>query len=97
MMSRPECDGLMCRTNREGQCQIEPFPAVFRLRAAATISARLSSGRRSVRSLCDEESFLPIDVPAEWPASVWINLNTPGDVAAFESAGRCGVADGTTK
>jgi molybdopterin-guanine dinucleotide biosynthesis protein A len=84
--ARTECNGLMCRVKRQNEYQIEPFPSVFRVKAASNISVRLDSSCRSVRSLCDEDAFCAIEAPQEWGVNVWTNLNTRNDLAAFESA-----------
>jgi molybdopterin-guanine dinucleotide biosynthesis protein A len=82
----PNCLGVMCRVTTDGAQRIEPFPSIFRAAAAPTIAMRLESGRRSVHELCSDQNFAALDAPQNWPTEMWMNLNTPADLATFESA-----------
>ena len=75
---RPEMSGIMCRN---GEGEIEPFPCVIRRSAAAVITERLKSGRRSLHGLCEEKGFEAISVP--WPKETWRNLNEQSDLDEF--------------
>ncbi|MBV8781685.1 MAG: molybdenum cofactor guanylyltransferase [Phycisphaerae bacterium] len=82
-MARSECDGLMCRMQRDAETRIEPFPSVFSRSAMKAISQRLLTGRRSVSGLLEDQRFVAADVPADWPRDVWLNVNTPADLGSF--------------
>lgn len=64
--------------------RIEPFPAIFRAKAAGPLRAHLEAGQRSVHSILNDSRFVARRTPADWPSSVWANLNYPADVAAFD-------------
>jgi molybdenum cofactor guanylyltransferase len=85
MADRPQCDGLMCRIKTSGGECVEPFPSAFRAEAAGAIARRLQTGRRSVQDLCSDKAFSAVQVPTDWPAETWMNLNTRADLAAFEA------------
>ena len=85
LSARPLCGGVMCRVTAGDVEHIEPFPSAWRAHAAGEISRRLEAGRRSVHDLCGDPAFPALRAPAEWPAETWTNLNTPADLAAFES------------
>lgn len=74
--------GVMCR-REVGEHSIEPFPCVLRAVAIDTVDARLSAGRRSVFGLCDTPGIDAVPSPCDWPAETWLNLNYPGEFAAF--------------
>ena len=67
-----------------GDRRIEPFPSVFRRTFADVIGERLLRNRRSVHSLAGLPGVTVVPSPPDWPASTWINLNTPGDLLRFE-------------
>ena len=73
--------GIMLSRFIDGKTQIEPFPLLCRIEAAEIISRRLAEGRRSVHSLAEMSGFVVEPAPAEWPAEIWTNLNTPEDWA----------------
>ncbi len=75
--------GLGVMTDRAGRT--EPFPLLLRAAAIDTVRDRLAGGRRSVQGLAAEAGFAVRPAPADWPASVWANLNTPADLERFES------------
>ena len=80
--------GLMgSRTTAEG-VQIEPFPSIFRATAVGPMLAHFASGRRSVHSILHDSRFVAMETPADWPATVWANLNYPADVEAFGKSPR---------
>jgi molybdenum cofactor guanylyltransferase len=85
LADRPQCNGVMCRIKTGEGERVEPFPSAFRSDAAGGIARRLEAGRRSVQDLCSDEAFSSLQVPADWPAETWINLNTRADLAAFEA------------
>jgi molybdopterin-guanine dinucleotide biosynthesis protein A len=70
----------------EGNVQIEPFPSIFRATAAEPLRAHFDSGRRSVHSILGDSRFVAKATPADWPATVWANLNYPADVEAFDKS-----------
>jgi len=86
LAARPQLHGLMCSRLIEQREMIEPFPAVFRSSAKEIVLARLQAGELSVQRLCRQPNFASLASPAEWPASTWMNLNHPGELAAFEAA-----------
>jgi FdhD protein len=65
---------------------IEPFPFVCRSTAADAIARHLESGNASVHSLAKLAGFEIEEAPADWPAPVWTNLNTPDDLDDFTAA-----------
>jgi hypothetical protein len=67
----------------EGLPQIEPFPCIVRLEVSEVIARRLAAGRRAIHELIDE-GFVAIAPPAEWPETIWTNLNRPADLEGFE-------------
>jgi molybdopterin-guanine dinucleotide biosynthesis protein A len=84
LADRPQLCGVMCRVRTRDSERVEPFPAAFRAGAASKIAGWLESGNRSVQRLCSNEAFSALEVPAEWSAETWINLNTRADLNAFE-------------
>jgi molybdopterin-guanine dinucleotide biosynthesis protein A len=82
---RPDHDGVMCHVNAAVAGHVEPFPSAFRSEAARSIAQSLDAGRRSVQDLHLHSGFLVLEAPPEWPASTWTNLNTPSELAAFET------------
>jgi molybdopterin-guanine dinucleotide biosynthesis protein A len=70
--------GVMCRRER-----VEPFPLLLRTSAVELVRARLDQRRRSVHGLAEAGGIVVRPMPDDWAASVWVNLNTPGDVAGF--------------
>jgi len=81
---QPGLLGVMFRRAHDDENNIEPFPCIIRAPARIAISQMIQDGRRSVRGLLRDPAFATIDSPVEWPATVWTNLNTPADLAAFE-------------
>lgn len=79
--ARESAAGLLMR---HGQ-RIEPFPSIYRKDAAELIRDRMEKGERSVHRLLSETHFALIDVPSDWPAAIWTNLNCPADVEAFRN------------
>jgi molybdopterin-guanine dinucleotide biosynthesis protein A len=79
----PGESGVMGR-RVDGDCeQIEPFPSIFRAGAGEVLRAHLAGGHRSVHSILNDPRFVAKKTPADWPSSVWANLNYPADVEAF--------------
>ncbi len=85
LADRPQYSGVMCRVGTSEGERVEPFPSAFRANATEAIARRLEAGRRSVQDLCSDKAFSALQVPADWPAEAWINLNTRADVTAFET------------
>lgn len=79
--AHPQANGFLCRRRDErGSPCVEPFPCLLRKESAETIRAHFSKGGRSVRSLLDLPGILAVDVPEQWPSSLWLNLNFPDDL-----------------
>jgi molybdopterin-guanine dinucleotide biosynthesis protein A len=83
---RPDLDGVMFEATLDGENRVEPFPSIFRQSARDSIARALADNRRSIRDLLHDPKFAAVAASNEWPASVWTNLNTPEDVAAFENS-----------
>jgi molybdopterin-guanine dinucleotide biosynthesis protein A len=83
MEDEPGCVGAMCEQTVNGQVRIEPFPLVLRNGVVGSVRAALESGRRSVHGLLRMPGFKTFAAPADWPASVWTNLNSPQDLQAW--------------
>ena len=82
LVSRAEGQlGLLLRRCTASGLLVEPFPSMFRVKAAPVVSAQMDSGRRAIHALGSFPGFAVTDAPQEWPASVWTNLNTPDDLA----------------
>jgi molybdopterin-guanine dinucleotide biosynthesis protein A len=75
--------GGMFVRNIEGLSRIEPFPCAVRLKASDAIARRLAAGHRAVHELINER-LITIAPPADWPETIWTNLNRPEDLEAFE-------------
>ena len=71
--------GLFYRRNG----RVESMPMVITASALPTVRQRMAAGRRSVQALTDENGFDVIEVPAHWPAKIWLNANVPAEWAAF--------------
>ena len=80
MQNHPGALGLMLRC----KASIEPFPNIFRRDAAGLLREQLTAEQRSVHRLASDPCMVLLDAPATWPDSVWINLNYPGDIKAYE-------------
>jgi molybdopterin-guanine dinucleotide biosynthesis protein A len=65
--------------------QIEPFPSIFRIDAAAIIEVQLAATSRSVKQLAGLEGFQSVVVPQSRGESVWVNLNRPSDLAKWKN------------
>ena len=74
-----ESEALMIRHGG----RIEPFPSVYRSRAIELVRSCYERGERSVRALAVQGSVAVCDAPEDWDESMWQNLNTPDDFAAF--------------
>lgn len=60
---------------------IEPFPLACRRDLALPLVAELlASGRRAVHGLAALPGVRVVQPPEDWHASVWKNLNEPGDL-----------------
>jgi molybdopterin-guanine dinucleotide biosynthesis protein A len=75
--------GVMSRRTIEGKERVEPFPAALRAASARVLRRRLKARRQSVHGLLEEPHFAALPAPGDWPQTVWTNLNTPQDLAAF--------------
>lgn len=92
LVDRPTVAGLLCRRHVKevsvgavepiaNPSAVEPFPSAFRVALALPIlTAHWEADRRSLRSLLDLPSVEPVDVPSDWSADVWANLNRPSDL-----------------
>jgi molybdopterin-guanine dinucleotide biosynthesis protein A len=83
LFSGGETVGVMTQRNISGQGQIEPFPSGFRTTAIDILRTRLDKGARSVYTLKDQAGFTVVSAPANWPESVWVNLNNPEEFDTF--------------
>jgi molybdopterin-guanine dinucleotide biosynthesis protein A len=93
-----QCSCAMLRPKHRG---VEPFPLLLRREAIAGIESLWAGGGRAVRDLGGVAGAVVLDAPEQWGQSVWVNLNTPEDVEAFErprdtmrSSGRVGQEGG---
>ncbi len=84
--AKPGCHGIMCSIVEHDERHIQPFPSIFRLAARGDIAKRLERGQLSVQRLCMEPGFAVIEPPADLPPEVWINLNSPVDLAEFNAS-----------
>ncbi len=75
-------DHLGVMTARAGR--VEPFPLLVRTTAAEAVRDRLAGRRRSVHGLAELAGFVVRPAPPDWDATVWVNLNTPEDVARMD-------------
>jgi molybdopterin-guanine dinucleotide biosynthesis protein A len=75
------CIALATRPAASGD--VEPLPCALRPDAARPIRGLLAAGRRSVKGLFDLPGAFVLPAPADWPASVWLNLNHPEDLREF--------------
>jgi molybdopterin-guanine dinucleotide biosynthesis protein A len=64
---------------------VEPFPLAVRPDAIDVVRDRLDRGFGSVRRLTEVPGFGVVDAPDDWAADVWEDLDTPADLARFES------------
>jgi molybdopterin-guanine dinucleotide biosynthesis protein A len=83
--------GVMCDRPAGDRRQLEPFPLLLRPTAIDVVRERLAQRRRSVHALATEAGFGVRPAPAAWADTVWVNLNTPADVARFDPR----IRDGT--
>jgi molybdopterin-guanine dinucleotide biosynthesis protein A len=80
LTAKPQAGGCM---GRHGE-QIEPFPSAWRCESAKTlVQQHMNAGRRSVYSLGENPSVEVVETP--W--DIWLNLNSPADLAAFAKLG----------
>ncbi len=86
LLSSPASLAVMSEITDDGQQQIEPFPAAYRIEAATFLSSQLDSGQRSMQKLCRDPRFAALPAPADWPTEVWTNLNNPAEFEKFETA-----------
>jgi len=79
VLERPNAGLIMIERDE----QLEPVPFAIRTDALPRLEEHFSAGGRSLHSLARFPSAVLIAAPADWPAEVWTNLNTPDDLAAF--------------
>lgn len=77
---------LLSRTNEDGVSEVEPLPSAFDVAAAGAVRGLLDAGRGAVHGLGAESTTAVVPAPAEWGNEVWLNLNTPEDLADFLAA-----------
>jgi molybdopterin-guanine dinucleotide biosynthesis protein A len=65
---------------------LEPLPLLIHRDMGDVVSERLRRGRRSLHGLAEEPQTRIVDTPADWPESVWQNLNRPEDLAAWRGS-----------
>jgi molybdopterin-guanine dinucleotide biosynthesis protein A len=75
MLTRPAADGRAT--------ELEPFPSAWRVEALEVIASQLDGGQRSLHSLMRRPGILTLPSPSDWPAEIWINLNSPADLEAL--------------
>jgi molybdopterin-guanine dinucleotide biosynthesis protein A len=85
-VARPELGGIMFEVACGNERRVEPFPSIYRQTARDVLIEALRHNRRSVRRLLDNPQFATVPAPHGSPESVWLNLNTPEDFAAFENS-----------
>jgi molybdenum cofactor guanylyltransferase len=74
--------GLLLLRRLAGQDQIEPFPSIYRRELALPlILDQLAQNRRPVHALAALRPFQLTPAPFDWPADMWLNLNTPDDLS----------------
>jgi molybdopterin-guanine dinucleotide biosynthesis protein A len=66
-----------------GDGRPEPLPFAVRASCEPLVRVHLGVGERSLHSLIAVSGALSLSAPSEWPASTWMNLNTPDDVTQF--------------
>jgi molybdopterin-guanine dinucleotide biosynthesis protein A len=72
---------LIMLTRDDGS--LEPLPFAVRASALGLIRDHLAAGGRSLHSLMQIPGASSLAAPSDWPASTWMNLNTPDDVTQF--------------
>jgi hypothetical protein len=77
LAAHPAAPGMMCLG---GGGRVEPFPLALRRKAQALVEAQLEGGHGSVHELATMGGVMVTACSAEWPKSVWTNLNRPTDV-----------------
>ena len=65
---------------------LEPFPALYSVEALAIIRELFDRGERSLRRLAAVPQSRVLDAPNHWSDGVWLNLNTPEDLARIQAA-----------
>ena len=80
LAAHPDSPLLMMKRDDAG---LEPLPLAVRASALPLIRDHLTAGGRSLHSLTRIAGALILPAPPDWPASTWMNLNTPEDVTAF--------------
>jgi molybdopterin-guanine dinucleotide biosynthesis protein A len=61
---------------------VQPLPSAFSAPSVPLIRRAMAAGRRALHGLAKEAEFAVLDVPADWPAATWTNLNSPQDIDA---------------
>jgi molybdopterin-guanine dinucleotide biosynthesis protein A len=75
--------GILISRVEGDESSLEPFPCILRREALAIVSREFQAGQRSVRQLADGKEIVTVAAPPGWPDHLWINLNTPKDLAQF--------------
>jgi molybdopterin-guanine dinucleotide biosynthesis protein A len=83
---RPDAQAVFLRRAELAGDPVEPFPCVLRGAALERVLQCLAHGERSVRGLAQQLWAALLEAPSDWPPEVWLNLNTPQDLARFEHA-----------
>jgi|SRR5687768_9787268 len=80
LSERDELLGLMARRGET----VEPFPLALRAAAIEVVRERFDAGQRSTYRHGELPRFAVEPAPAQWGERVWVNLNTPDDLARFD-------------
>jgi molybdopterin-guanine dinucleotide biosynthesis protein A len=67
--------------------RIQPLPAAFRVSTAeALIRTRLADKQLALHRLTESPHIVVVPAPPDWPADLWVNLNTPAEFTAYQSS-----------
>lgn len=84
LISQSTSAGIACFEREDaGEPRLEPMPMLIATRLKDQIAQQFASGARSLRSIVTNADYQPARVRCTWPSDVWLNANSPADLAAI--------------
>jgi molybdopterin-guanine dinucleotide biosynthesis protein A len=83
LAKRPDLLALMLKRADGSETKVEPFPFACNAIAIDPVRTQVNAGKLAVHNLTNLPGFGVEPAPADWPSSVWTNLNYPEDYQRF--------------
>jgi molybdopterin-guanine dinucleotide biosynthesis protein A len=86
LRDNPTAAAVMTERPGRAPSRIEPLPAAFRTNIAQTlIRAQLANRQLALHQLAKSPEIIVVPASPAWPTDFWVNLNTPSDLATYNS------------